>query len=83
MDHNEYKPVDCGFHDELVARATLAKPVEIHYVDDRGNQQCAHDTIADVFTKNSAEYLRLKSGGEIRLDRLVRVDGIDAPSPQL
>ena len=79
MDGKAYRPIDCGFHDELLARASLKGPVEIVYIDANGDESRRFETIDDVYTKDSAEYMRLESGTEIRLDQLVRVDGVDAP----
>lgn len=79
MSEASYRPIDCGFHDELLARAIRKVPVEVVYTDERGGEAKAVDLIEDVFARDSAEFLRLKSGVEIRLDKLVRVDGISAP----
>lgn len=71
-----YRPIDCGLHDELLARATLGRPTEITYLDQDGVQRTVRDRIVDVFARERAEYLRLAGGLEIRLDKLVSVDGI-------
>ncbi|HLS90308.1 MAG TPA: hypothetical protein VK101_03580 [Limnochordia bacterium] len=76
-DLEPYQPIDCGVHDELLARATLARPTELVYVDEKGVEQRVHDRIVDVFARDRAEYLRLASGLEIRLDKLVAIDGQD------
>lgn len=70
-----YRPIDCFVHDELLARATLARPTELVYTDEGGVERSVRDRIVDVFARDRAEYLRLANGLEIRLDKLVAVDG--------
>jgi len=64
---NDYCLVDCGFHDQLEALATLRW------------QTCqkfrVQDQIVDVYAANQADFLKLKDGTEIRLDRLISVNG--------
>lgn len=76
-----YHPIDCGVHDELLARATLGRPAEIVYIDGDGVERTVRDRILDVFARERAEYMRLASGLEIRLDKLVRLDGQAVPPP--
>lgn len=73
-----YKPVSCGFHDELQYKATTGVSCAIAYRDFDGTERLVTDAIADVYTREGAEYLRLRSGEEIRLDRLIRVDDLSA-----
>lgn len=68
-----YEPIDCAFHDELVSWATLQRPVEIVYKNQTGDQVTTQSRIADVFTKDGAEYVRLQNGEIIRLDMLTQV----------
>lgn len=75
MESDVYQPVDCALHEELLARATLKRPTEISYLDDALQERTVKDRIVDVFARNRAEYLRLASGLEIRLDKLTRLDG--------
>ena len=70
-----YLPVDCALHDELLARATLKRTVEIGYIDQEGEERVVRDRIVDVFARNRAEYLKLAGGLEIRLDKLTHLDG--------
>lgn len=75
QQHDPYEPIRCGFHDELLALATRRLTIEIVYLDAQGKEFHVTDTIVDVFTQSKAEYLRLQSGDEIRLDKLIRVNG--------
>lgn len=76
-----YRPIDCGVHDELLARATLGRPAEIVYIDEDSVQRTVRDRIVDVFARERAEYMKLASGLEIRLDKMVMLDGQPVPPP--
>lgn len=67
-----YKPIDCDVHDRLLERATLRRPTEVTYRNDQGSLAVCHDVIEDVFSRRGAEYVRLRSGVEVRLDKLIR-----------
>jgi len=82
-----YRPIACGLHDELQLRALRRSRVTLRYrlPDDvapgaAGGEgaevRVVTDRVVDVRTRSGAEYLALASGEEIRLDRLVEVDGI-------
>ncbi|MDP2369119.1 hypothetical protein [Rhodoferax sp.] len=73
-----YRPINCEFHDVLESCATLRKTVHIESVLPNGTRQSRHAVIADVFSKEGAEYLILDDGEIIRLDALIRVDGYGA-----
>lgn len=70
---NHYRPIACSYHDRLESWATLRTPVSIRYRDDTGALIEASGHIADVYARQGAEFLRLDSGTEIRLDRLESV----------
>jgi Rho-binding antiterminator len=73
MSHNTpYTPIDCSMYDVLEALATLRRPAEIVYRDDDDAMVTTRDVIADVYSRENAEYVRLAI---VRLDRLVTVDG--------
>lgn len=77
MSPDPYQPIDCGLHDELQLRALRRRPVNVEWASDGGEQRSARVIVVDVLTRGSEEFLRFDDGTEIRLDRLVRVDGID------
>jgi Rho-binding antiterminator len=70
-----YRPLECGLHDRLESLATLGRQVRIRYLAGRSEAETS-DRIVDVFARDGAEYVRLASGPEIRLDRLRTVDGV-------
>ncbi|MBD2114323.1 MULTISPECIES: hypothetical protein [Cyanophyceae] len=72
---NEYQSVNCDLYDELEALATLHQTCPIHYRTEGGDGVSTEGQSVDFFVVEKAEYLRLKDGTEIRLDRLISVDG--------
>lgn len=76
-----YRPIDCGFHDELLALATRRRECEVVYLDEEGRERSTRGIIEDVYSRGGAEYLRLAGAETVRLDRLVRVDGKPRPGP--
>ena len=71
-----YTPIDCNAYDELTVRITRGMPVTVRWRDADGGEAERTEVLADVFTRGDEEFLRLASGREIRLDRLIDVDGI-------
>jgi Rho-binding antiterminator len=71
-----YIPISCSIHDRLEAAATLRHPVTLSYAAPDGDVEVTGETIEDVFTHEGAEYLRLSSGLELRLDLLRSVNGM-------
>lgn len=66
-----YRPVDCGFHDHLLALATLRRVVTLQVTG--GDEPELKGRLVDVFTRDGAEYLRLDAGAAVRLDRILTV----------
>lgn len=75
MSSQSYVPISCDFHSELELRALRHQPVEIRYLDSSGETSVVAQ-IEDLYTRNGEEFLLLPDGQEIRLDRLVSVDGL-------
>jgi Rho-binding antiterminator len=75
MADEQYRPISCDNHDELEAAAVRRKDVELEF-DQQGVRQRERGKIADIYTANGAEYIKLeKASGaiEIRLDEIVRM----------
>jgi Rho-binding antiterminator len=72
---NPYQSVSCSFYDELEALATLRRICTIRYRTETGESVSIESKIIDLYTVNKSEFLKLKDGTEIRLDRLISVDG--------
>ena len=71
---DDYRPLDCSLHDRIEDLATRRRVVPIRFTDDDG-PRVIDDTLADWFVRDGAEFLRTASGLEIRLDRIVEIDG--------
>jgi Rho-binding antiterminator len=78
MDLPVYRPIDCDLHDLLEASATTRETVRVRFLDAEGQQQQRSTRIVDVYSRNGAEYLSLKTGETVRLDRLVAIDSESA-----
>lgn len=74
-----YKSIDCGFYDELEAAATQRRRVALQYFNDLRQLCLESGVIETFFIREKAEFMRLKSGEEIRLDHIIRLD--DQPAP--
>lgn len=74
-----YIPIDCNFYDELTVIVLSGRPVDIEFDGESGHERM-RDRIVDVVTRGPEEYLITGGGREIRLDRLVEVDGKALPS---
>lgn len=72
---DDYCLVECGFHDRLEALATLRQICQISYRTVTGEIVEVQDRIVDVYAANQADFLKLKDETEIRLDRLISVNG--------
>jgi Rho-binding antiterminator len=78
---DSYQPIDCDFHDLLETLATTRRRAVLEYRDDDGAPQRRDAVVVDVFARDGAEYLVLDDGLRLRLDRLLAVNGLQAPPP--
>lgn len=76
-----YVPISCSYYDRLEAWAVRRERVHIRYMQPGHEaEELVTGVIADLFSKDNAEYLELKSGQRIRLDHLVSINNIDVPT---
>ncbi|MBX7141753.1 MAG: hypothetical protein K1X63_11810 [Chitinophagales bacterium] len=71
----KYIPISCSYYDELEALATLRQECEIVFTDENGKQISIKGIIKTFFIRDKVECMQLESGEEIRLDKLISVDG--------
>lgn len=71
----KYQPINCHFYDELELLAIRQKNCVIIYLNESGAQLEKSGLITDFKIIEAAEYMLLKDGEKIRLDRLISVDG--------
>lgn len=74
-----YTPISCQVHDRLLALATLGSDCEMEIAAEGGHAERIRGVIEDVYSRDAAEYLRLRGGRTVRLDRLRRIDGHPVP----
>jgi Rho-binding antiterminator len=70
-----FQPVDCGVYDQLEVLAMRRIVCQLEYKGDGGNSIRIESTIVDVFAKSGEEFITLKDGKDIRLDRLISLNG--------
>ncbi|MEM1137370.1 MAG: Rho-binding antiterminator [Bacteroidota bacterium] len=75
----KYQPINCNFYDYFEAAITLRKKVAITYFDIDGKQVNAEVFPVDLVNQNKEEFLLLKSGVSIRLDRIIMFDHVPNP----
>ncbi len=75
----DYKPIDCSFYDHLEVAATMKKYSRIHYFSEIHELLKIDAIIRDFFVKDGAEFMQLNTGEQIRLDRIVGINGVYAP----
>jgi Rho-binding antiterminator len=74
---NKYQTVSCHFYDELEALAVKKVISHITYSENE-NEINVEDIIVDFKTKNKEEFLILKNGTQIRLDKIIKINEIKA-----
>jgi Rho-binding antiterminator len=72
---DEYKMVSCDFEDQLEAWSTLRQSCKITYRSAEDELVEAEGLIVDIYSANKADFLKLKDGTVIRLDKIVSVNG--------
>jgi Rho-binding antiterminator len=72
---DEYRLVNCEFHDRLEAWSTLRQPCQIIYRNAIDERIEIRDRIVDVYAAHQADFLKLSDGTEIRLDKIISVNG--------
>lgn len=68
-----YRPIDTDRVDDLEHFAVDKIHVRIIYNDHTGARQELRGKIAEVFTREHQEFLRMEDGRELRLDQLAEV----------
>jgi Rho-binding antiterminator len=73
-----YTPIDCDLYDYLEVWAMQKTIVNITYsVENDENIQTVISQIMTTKTKDKEEFIILKSGAEIRLDRIIKIDQVN------
>ena len=72
---NKYQTVSCHFYDELETLAVKKVLSKITYSENE-NEINIEDLIVDFRTRNKEEFLILKNGTQIRLDKIIKINEI-------
>ncbi len=76
MAQNNYQPISCAYYDELEALAVQKRRNTVQYYDLDGNETTLRDVmITDFYVDNKVEYMKLDDGHDVRLDKLIAVNG--------
>lgn len=84
MSEERYEPISCDYHDELEAAAVTGREIDLEF-DSNGVRQRERGTIADVFTRDGGEFVRLRGNNgsiEVRLDQIVSMRDVGTPAAQ-
>lgn len=73
MKKSSYVPIDCNFYDRLEAAAVKREKKIFEFQGLADKPQLVEGIIVDLFIVDHVEYLRLDTGKEIRLDRIIRM----------
>ena len=74
-----YQAIPADFQDEIREYLRRRKYIRIHYFNAYHEYISTTAIIKEFFDQQNGSYIRLSSGEEVRLDRLVRLDGKPAP----
>ena len=72
---NKYQTVSCHFYDELETLAVKKVLSKITYSENE-NEINIEDLIVDFRTRNKEEFLILKNGTQMRLDKIIKINEI-------
>lgn len=75
----KYIPIDCNFYDRIEAAIVQRRTVQLEYRDAQGHPLSVSTRLQDTQTRKGEEFLLLPSGEEIRMDRILRMDGVAVP----
>ncbi len=67
---NDYIPISCAFYDELES-AAVKKMISTIVYRDNFEEKTITDLLIDFKTKEKQEFVLLKSGTQIRLDKII------------
>lgn len=75
MKEQKYQPISCDYYDELEIVAMHQSIAKIIFRNEAGEETTISTKIKTLQTRNSEEFLILANGDEIRLDKLVSMNG--------
>lgn len=76
QEDKKYQPISCSQYDELELLAMRKTVCQIEYMDIENKASTIQDYIATLRTEKKEEFLVLGTGQEIRLDKIITINGI-------
>jgi Rho-binding antiterminator len=76
---NDYKPISCDHYDFLESLATQGKYCKIQYFTDLQEFITTRTLFKNFVTVESQEFAILLTGEQVRLDKIIAIDGILSP----
>ncbi len=70
-----YVPISCAYYDELTLLVMRQTNCTVEYFDTAETPMTVVGKIKDVFSRTGEEFLLLSTGQQIRLDKLISVNG--------
>ena len=75
---SEYEPIQCGLHDIIEDRIVRRVECSVVYRVQGGEATRSYSgKLADVYSRDGAEFVVLAAGESVRLDRVLKVDEVD------
>lgn len=78
MPRTNYQPINCSFYDNFEAAIVRRRQVDIAYLLPDDGVKEVKVQLKDLKTRLTEEYVQLANEQWLRLDRIVRVDGVPA-----
>lgn len=72
----DYQQISCSYHDHLEAAAVTGRSCDLTYLSPSDVSTTVTGRITDVFARDGAEFVRTDADVEIRLDRIIALDGV-------
>jgi len=77
---SKYQPIDCNYYDYIEHFAVLKKPIAIEFYDEQFNPSSVDAIIRTTLVSHGEESIILDTGQQIRMDKIISLDGIKKPS---
>ncbi len=77
MANDDYQQISCSHHDQIEAAVVTRKICELTYRIADGEEQMIRVRLKDILSREGKEFALTESGEEIRLDRILTLDGVE------
>ncbi len=71
-----YKPIACSFYDIIETAAVKKSDINITYLNNGEITERVNVQITSINSKNKAEYITLSDNTEVRLDKILTINGV-------